>query len=42
MTQPRHIAQNAGLLRADFPAARVCFFGHTHEQRVFEVDGERA
>ena len=40
MTQPRHIAQNAGLLRADFPAARVCFFGHTHEQRVFEVNGE--
>ncbi len=40
MTQPRHIAQNARLLREDFPAARVCFFGHTHEQRVYEVDGD--
>ncbi len=39
MTQPRHIAQNAAFLREDFPGARVCFFGHTHEQRVFEVDG---
>ena len=40
MTQPRHVVQNAGYLREDFPEARVCFFGHTHEQRVFEVDGE--
>src|SRR5262249_55544239 len=20
---------------------RICFYGHTHEQRVFEVDGDR-
>jgi predicted phosphodiesterase len=40
MTQPRHIVQNARLLREDFPAARICFFGHTHEQRVYAVDGE--
>jgi predicted phosphodiesterase len=40
MTRPAHIVENAGYLRADFPAARICFFGHTHEQRVFEVDGE--
>jgi predicted phosphodiesterase len=40
MTQPRHIVQNARLLREDFPAAGICFFGHTHEQRVFEVDGD--
>jgi predicted phosphodiesterase len=40
MTQPRHIEQNAHLLRADFPAARTCFFGHTHEQRVYAVDGD--
>lgn len=40
MTQPRHILENAAYLREDFPRARVCFFGHTHEQRVFEVDGE--
>jgi predicted phosphodiesterase len=40
MTQSRHVAQNAAYLRQDFPDARVCFFGHTHEQRVFEVDGD--
>ena len=40
MTKPGHIAQNARLLREDFPAARVCFFGHTHEQRVYEVEGD--
>lgn len=41
MTQPRHVVQNAAYLREDFPGARICFFGHTHEQRVFEVDGDR-
>ena len=40
MTQPRHILQNAAYLRKDFPGASVCFFGHTHEQGVREVDGE--
>jgi predicted phosphodiesterase len=34
------IAQNAAWLREDFPTARVCFFGHSHEQKVYEVDGE--
>jgi predicted phosphodiesterase len=41
MTRPRHFLENAELLRRDFPGIRICFFGHTHEQRVFEVDGER-
>ncbi|HSN22503.1 MAG TPA: metallophosphoesterase family protein [Usitatibacter sp.] len=40
MTQARHIAQNAAFVREDFPQARICFFGHTHEQRIFEVDAE--
>ncbi len=40
MTQPRHVAQNAAYLREDFPGACLCFFGHTHEQRVYEVDGD--
>ena len=26
-----------GYLRNDYPGIRVCLFGHTHEQRVFEV-----
>jgi predicted phosphodiesterase len=42
MTRPRHFLENAQYLRSDFPAIPICFFGHTHEQRVFEIDGERA
>lgn len=39
MTQRSHILENAAFLREDFPGRRICFFGHTHEQRVFEVRG---
>jgi predicted phosphodiesterase len=39
MTQPAHILKNAELLRADFPGRNVCFFGHTHEPKVYELDG---
>ena len=39
MTQPDHVAENIAYLRADFPGTHVCFYGHTHEQRVFEIDG---
>jgi len=38
MTKPRHFIQNAEFLRRDFPGIRICFYGHTHEQRVFEID----
>jgi predicted phosphodiesterase len=37
MVSSAHIQQNAEYLGADFPAARVCFFGHSHEQKVYEV-----
>ena len=40
MTQPKHLLENVRYLREDFPGVRVCFFGHTHEQRVFEVVGD--
>jgi diadenosine tetraphosphatase ApaH/serine/threonine PP2A family protein phosphatase len=40
MTQPKHVVENVRYLREDFPGRRVCFFGHTHEQKVFEVAGE--
>jgi predicted phosphodiesterase len=40
MTQPKHLIENVGYLRQDFPGIRICFFGHTHEQRVFEVVGD--
>jgi diadenosine tetraphosphatase ApaH/serine/threonine PP2A family protein phosphatase len=39
MTKPRHVIENLGYLREDFPGTRICFFGHTHEQRVFEIAG---
>ena len=42
MTRPRHFLQNADYLRRDFPEASICFYGHTHEQRVVEIDGDRA
>jgi predicted phosphodiesterase len=43
MTQPKHIVENLAYLRSDFPGVRICFFGHTHEQKVFAVrDGEVA
>ena len=34
------IRQNAAYLREDFPGARVCFFGHSHEQKVYRVEGD--
>lgn len=40
MTQPRHIAANAAHLRSDFPGRNICFFGHTHEPKVYEVSGD--
>ncbi|MEA3195195.1 MAG: hypothetical protein QOD26_3528 [Betaproteobacteria bacterium] len=40
MTTRSLIAQNAAWLREDFPGARVCFFGHSHEPKVYEVDGD--
>ena len=39
MTTPQHIRKNAELLREDFPTARVCFFGHSHEQKIWHVEG---
>jgi predicted phosphodiesterase len=39
MTKTAHILENIDYLRRDFPGRRICFFGHTHEQKVFEVDG---
>jgi predicted phosphodiesterase len=37
MVSREHIRQNAAYLDADFPEARLCFFGHSHEQKVYEV-----
>lgn len=42
MVTPAIIAQNAAFLREDFPGARLCFFGHSHEQKIYEVNGDEA
>lgn len=42
MTRPRHFLENAAYLERDFPGIRLCFFGHTHEQRVFEIEAGEA
>ena len=38
MRTPALISANAALLRADFTSARVCFFGHSHFQKLYQVD----
>ena len=37
MVTEAHIRENAGYFASDFPGARVCFFGHSHDQKVYEV-----
>ena len=39
MTRPHHVLQNVEHLREDFPGRNVCFYGHTHEQKVYEIEG---
>jgi predicted phosphodiesterase len=41
MVSPAQIGQNAALLRDDFPRAKLCLFGHSHEQKVYAVQGEQ-
>lgn len=40
MTTPQHIRANAAFLSEEFPTARVCFFGHSHAQKLYEVHGD--
>lgn len=40
LTGPGALRENAAQLRADFPGVRVCFFGHTHAQKLYELDGD--
>jgi predicted phosphodiesterase len=41
MVSPALIQQNADFLSDDFPGARLCFFGHSHEQKLYEVHEAR-
>jgi len=34
------IRANVPYLRADFPGARLCFFGHSHEPRIYAVNAK--
>ena len=40
MVTPAHIRENAAYLQDDFPGARLCFFGHSHEQKIYRVGAE--
>jgi predicted phosphodiesterase len=40
MKTEAQIRENAAFLRADLPGAKLCFFGHSHEQGIFEVEGD--
>lgn len=40
MVTPGIIRDNAALLSQDFPGARLCLFGHSHEQKIYAVDGD--
>jgi predicted phosphodiesterase len=40
MTRAKHFLENVEYLRSDFPGVRICFFGHTHEQRVAEIEAD--
>jgi predicted phosphodiesterase len=35
-----HVRDSAQLLREDFPRARLCFFGGSHEQKAYRVEGD--
>ena len=40
LVSPQQIAANAARLREKLPEVRLCFFGHTHTPKLFEVQGE--
>jgi predicted phosphodiesterase len=37
MTRDTHVIENVAYLQEDFPGVTLCFYGHTHEQRIFAV-----
>jgi predicted phosphodiesterase len=40
MVTPSLIRENSKFLEEDFSGARLCFFGHSHEQKVYRVEGD--
>ncbi len=41
MTGAAHIRRAARVLRAREPSARICLFGHTHDRKLWHMDGDR-
>jgi predicted phosphodiesterase len=41
MTDVRDIRRAAHTLRVRDPSARICLFGHTHDRKLWHVDGDR-
>jgi predicted phosphodiesterase len=37
VTPPARVEENHALMLRAIPRARVCFFGHTHEQKLYEI-----
>ena len=42
MNTPAQILENAAFLREDFPGARICFFAHSHQQKVYRLQADSA
>lgn len=42
LATPEDARRDAALLRARYPGVRVCFYGHLHAQKAFEIDGGEA
>jgi len=41
LVSAQQFRDNARQRRQDFPGVRICFFGHTHERRLVEFEGEQ-
>jgi predicted phosphodiesterase len=37
VTTPARVEENHALMVRELPRARICFFGHTHDQKVYEI-----
>jgi predicted phosphodiesterase len=42
LATPEEARRDAALLRAYYPGVRVCFYGHLHAQKAFEIRGDTA
>jgi predicted phosphodiesterase len=42
LLEPADALEDAALLRARYPGVHVCFYGHAHVQKAFEIDGGAA